>query len=269
MKTTWRTNFLLMITAMVYCSATVFAHPFHHSTSEIEWNGQRQCFEVAMNLPVADLEDALSVSLKRRVRLDDGDGCAKEIADYLHSHLQVTAAECSASQIRWIGREQELHSVWLYFEVYPKPSLQKPSVSAGEIFGTTAIGRSLPKNGTTNRESRPSAEPVTRWEDLFELNEAPTMAAAKQSADTSPEQVHRNAAPDQRPDHQSIAGSVPMTIGITCSVLAEVHPEQSHQFEVTIDGRTITHDLIIRPNGPNATQLVFAKTPLQRRTLMN
>lgn len=119
----------VFFTTAILCAANAFAaHPAHSSISEVEWNADSGCFEVAMRLHISDLEDAISVQDKSRFRLKDDEKSATRIEQYLAKTFAVESSLGKASRWNWIGMQLELHEVWVYFEV--KPVGSKPDASA-------------------------------------------------------------------------------------------------------------------------------------------
>ncbi len=120
----------LLTLAVVGLTSCATAHPFHQQMTELQWNARTGCWEVAMSLDIAALEDALSLRMQRRVRLEPIEPLQEEIIAYLKETFAVSApprlSGRSGSErppggavIRWAGHELQLHSVWLYFEYVP------------------------------------------------------------------------------------------------------------------------------------------------------
>jgi len=112
-------------------------HPFHATSLELEWNAETGCFEAALRLPGPPLDEELARFAERPVALDTSDPVKrrqneKVLEDWVRSRLQLTAKDLPDCQIRWVGSETELRSVWAYFEVrlQPKPTAQPPSEDA-------------------------------------------------------------------------------------------------------------------------------------------
>ncbi len=107
----------LLIATFGACSIATAAHPGHYSIAEVEWNAKSDRFEVALRVPLAELEDAVANRLKRRVSLEHSKEREKHIIEYLRDHVSITRAADRASRIHWVGMELELHDAWLYFEI--------------------------------------------------------------------------------------------------------------------------------------------------------
>ncbi|MFM7056289.1 MAG: DUF6702 family protein [Planctomycetota bacterium] len=124
---------LLVLSTHVNSPAAT-AHPFHATSLELEWNPETGCFEAALQLPGPPLDEELARFAERPIALDTSDAAKRKqnekvLEDWVRSRLKLTARDLPNCQIRWVGTETELRSVWAYFEIrlLPKPSAQTPS----------------------------------------------------------------------------------------------------------------------------------------------
>ncbi len=120
-------------------SSAMALHPFHATSLELEWNSETGCFEAALRLPGPPLDEELARFAERPVALDTSDPVKrrqneKVLEDWIRSRLKLTAKDLPDCQIRWVGSETELRSVWAYFEVrlQPKPPAQPTSQEANK-----------------------------------------------------------------------------------------------------------------------------------------
>lgn len=109
------TAFLLSL--LLTANVVNAAHPYHVSLTEIEWNSERETFEVAMWVWPADLEKGLAKRLRRPVDLDKEKQLDQKLAAYLETQFGVTTKDGKKLSIRWVGHEKNLKQAWLYFEV--------------------------------------------------------------------------------------------------------------------------------------------------------
>lgn len=118
---------------VLFCSVQSFAalHPFHVSRAEIEYNGKRKTFEVAICVWPDDLEKAVSKSEDKLIEIDSISEKSRDrvLSRYVaKSFLFVPSvkekkeaeAESKPAPIRWVGSEFSLKQAWLYFEVDAK-----------------------------------------------------------------------------------------------------------------------------------------------------
>jgi len=121
-------RFGTIFVAGLIASQMAEAHPLHSQVTEIEWNGDSHRFEVAMKLDAAAIEDALSLRVGGRVRLESTESVHKLVVDYLADTFEIQISDTSTTgTVTWHGLELELHSVWLYFEYSPPFSSAKRS----------------------------------------------------------------------------------------------------------------------------------------------
>ncbi|MFM7039502.1 MAG: DUF6702 family protein [Planctomycetaceae bacterium] len=116
---------LLFLLADHPCSAE-FAHPFHATSLELEWNPETGCFEAALRLPGPPLDEELARIAERPVSLDTTDPVKRRqnekiLEDWVRNRLKLTAKDLPNCEIRWVGAETELRSVWAYFEIRLQP----------------------------------------------------------------------------------------------------------------------------------------------------
>lgn len=113
------------------CSAA-FAHPYHATSLELEWNPETGCFEAALRLPGPPLDEELARIAERPVALDTTDPVKRQqnekiLEDWVRSRLKLTAKDLPNCEIRWVGSETELRSVWAYFEIRLQPKPPTPA----------------------------------------------------------------------------------------------------------------------------------------------
>lgn len=107
-------------------SAANYAHPFHATSLELEWNPETGCFEAALRLPGPPLDEELARIAERPVALDSPDLLKRQqneriLEDWVRRRFKLTAKDLPHCEIHWVGVETELRSVWAYFEVRLQP----------------------------------------------------------------------------------------------------------------------------------------------------
>lgn len=107
------------------------AHPFHVSVAEAQWNEDRDRLQIALRLSPRDLDAALSRTTGRRVVLEkESDEKTEELlADYLRGRIYLSSSPKAAAsndadavkerrrRFHWVGVEDEVRYVWVYFEL--------------------------------------------------------------------------------------------------------------------------------------------------------
>ena len=138
---------VVVLSFTLLCSPSVFAHGSHSSITEIEWNSKSERFEVAMRVSIADLEDAVSLTLKTRFHLENNPQRDQHLQAYLQKNFAAVFRGHTECRLYWVGCELELHDVWIYFEAQ---SIDDKATDGDENTTVTA---------ETNH--------VQRWQDLF------------------------------------------------------------------------------------------------------
>lgn len=107
------------------------AHPFHVSVAEAQWNNDRSRLQIALRLSPRDLDAVLSQASGRRVVLEkESDEKTKELLiAYLRDRVYLSSSQQDATtrdaeavdqrrrRFHWVGVEDEVRYVWVYFEL--------------------------------------------------------------------------------------------------------------------------------------------------------
>ena len=96
---------------------SAYAHPFHVSNAEVEWNEESKSLEVALKVWPIDLEEALENETRRSLDLDKTEDIDQLIVSYLQSRFVFHQADGKPAKIDWLGKEISVKSAWLYFEI--------------------------------------------------------------------------------------------------------------------------------------------------------
>lgn len=113
-------NVVLICIAMLAGLGQVRAHPHNITTATAYWIEENRSFEVAMKLPVEEMEDILIRETGRTTLMIDGKQAEGEqlLRDYLEAHFRFKNAEGKFQPWRWIGYEVENETeAWVYLEV--------------------------------------------------------------------------------------------------------------------------------------------------------
>ena len=132
---------LLAVALTLPGEAANASHPFHVTRAEVEYNADRQTFEVAICVWPEDLALAVSKMEKRTVKIDSETEASRDeifsryvakkfrfVAQTKTDNTKKTDAKSddakqekpAAAKIRWVGSELEIKQGWLYFEVDAK-----------------------------------------------------------------------------------------------------------------------------------------------------
>lgn len=130
-------NVVLVALIAGFAADASASHPYHVTRAEVEYNKQRQTFQVALCVWPEDMEKAVSVLAERAVDIDAEPAkqlnalmkayvakkftfvpVAEEDGDDVDVKADAQEAETSkAASIRWVGSEVKIKQAWLYFEV--------------------------------------------------------------------------------------------------------------------------------------------------------
>ena len=110
----------LIVAALLSCVIApriAFAHKFHESLTQLEYNRQTQSVEISIRLFADDLEAALSKRTGRSVRLDKTPDVEPLTLDYLRHTFELKNGEGESKQLAWVGMEIQVDVVWAFVEV--------------------------------------------------------------------------------------------------------------------------------------------------------
>ena len=108
---------LLLVLAWISAAPDfVHAHPFHVTIAEAEHNVSAKTLEVALRVNSVDLEAILSKRTNRKVDLDETKDVDAMIVSYLNEAFRIETAAKAPVKLKWVGKETEVKTAWLYFE---------------------------------------------------------------------------------------------------------------------------------------------------------
>ncbi len=107
---------------LVLCMApSLWAHPFHISTAEIEYHAPTARLQVSVKVQATDIERAVARMTGQRFQLEQADA-AERLSRYLAAGFYVSVASDDAtaeqtSKLHWVGSELKGAWLWCYFEL--------------------------------------------------------------------------------------------------------------------------------------------------------
>lgn len=134
------------ILLVVACAANgIAAHPFHVCVGQMQWNDEKQHWEVSLRVHPQDLERAIAQEQNKRCSIEDSD-FSEQVIPFLNKQFaivdspetksvsEVIAALDSEespprSELRWVGMESERGWLWIHLEMIP-PNHIAPDHSA-------------------------------------------------------------------------------------------------------------------------------------------
>ncbi|MBL8814751.1 MAG: hypothetical protein JNL58_01885 [Planctomyces sp.] len=113
---------LFFIVGMLTAAPTHAAHPFHSTSTEMEWNPESRRFEVALQLPGLQIDEELSRLHKRHINMESTTDAEQLLEKYIKTKFEVTGKGLDQCQLHWVGVEIDARNVWAYFEVELLPT---------------------------------------------------------------------------------------------------------------------------------------------------
>ncbi|ALJ01155.1 hypothetical protein DC20_02960 [Rufibacter tibetensis] len=110
-----------------------WAHEFHTSITDAKYNPKNQTYELSVRVFADDLEEALSRRHKTTIRLDRSERVNKLMAEYLQTHVAISAVKGTKATQKFIGAQEEADAIWLYLEI---PAGKAP---AGQVWVQNAL----------------------------------------------------------------------------------------------------------------------------------
>ena len=110
---------VLAILLTLLAAAPLFAHPYHTSIGEADWNPETKRLEVALRFVPDDFDRALRAHAGPPSPEATTEEVDRQIVDWLAQGFRVLEdPESDApAPIQWVGKEVSIEHVWLYFEV--------------------------------------------------------------------------------------------------------------------------------------------------------
>ncbi|BBM83236.1 DUF6702 family protein [Candidatus Uabimicrobium amorphum] len=123
-----------LVVILFLCSTFLFAHRYHFTISEVEWNSQNKCLEVGLRVDSFELESVLSKIYGKKIDLEKTKDVDKILHLYLQKRFLVKTPQRKPCSIVWIGKEISRGQLWLYFEVPVKEPLEGLIISNSVLF---------------------------------------------------------------------------------------------------------------------------------------
>ncbi|MBX7221873.1 MAG: hypothetical protein K1Y36_18110 [Blastocatellia bacterium] len=99
------------------CSATVSAHKFHASFTQMEFNRQEKSVEIAIRLFSDDFTEILSRRAGKHISLDVSKEAEKAAFAYVSEKLEIKNRQGVSLKPVWVGMEPQVDTTWVYLEI--------------------------------------------------------------------------------------------------------------------------------------------------------
>lgn len=110
-------------------AADAFAHPFHSTRTEVEWNAEAKTIQAAIRVWPADLEAELSETAGRPYDLARSPGVDEALLALVEKQVLLRDGETALAGWKWVGKEIGDREAWLYVELPLAEPPQQLSVS--------------------------------------------------------------------------------------------------------------------------------------------
>jgi hypothetical protein len=91
-------------------------HRYHTTLTRIDYNQEQKIFEISIQLFKHDLEPLLERKYKTRIDFEKTKDIDALILNYLNEEFVLTDKTGAAKNLKWVGREMDVDSVWIYLE---------------------------------------------------------------------------------------------------------------------------------------------------------
>ena len=128
---------VLLFAAICFASLReTSAHRYHTSLARVEYNDKEKLLEITVQTFSHDLEAALEKHHGKRVSLDKTPNVEQIIVKYLSENFVVKNQKGETKQLRWIGKEQQTDTVWLYLEAEMPEGIEGATLDNRFMFET-------------------------------------------------------------------------------------------------------------------------------------
>lgn len=115
------TTIVLMLCGLLLAPHAAHAHKFYVSFTRIEYNRETRTAEISIRTFADDLEVVLTKRTGKAVYLDTTKDVGALVFDYVRDSLTLTGHHSKQpKQLKWVGMETNVDSVWIYLEA-PMP----------------------------------------------------------------------------------------------------------------------------------------------------
>ena len=97
-------------------SPALAAHRFHTSLTRVDYDEKQKLFEISIQLFTHDLVPLLERKTGADVDLEKPSAIDQAILDYLNENLVLKDKTGSVKTLKWVGKESDVDTVWIYVE---------------------------------------------------------------------------------------------------------------------------------------------------------
>jgi len=116
--------FCLSLSTFCLMPQAASAHRYHTSLTRIDYNAKQKIYEISIQLFTHDLMPLLERKSGKRTELDKLKEADKIILNYLNENFILTDKKGATKTLKWVGRESDVDSVWIYLETEATENLE-------------------------------------------------------------------------------------------------------------------------------------------------
>ena len=106
----------LLILVLTTGALSLSRHKFHTTLTRIDYNGDQKLFEISIQMFRHDLVPLLEQKNGARIDLEKTKDIDNLILKYLNQEFILSDKKGEAKQLKWVGKELDIDSVWIYLE---------------------------------------------------------------------------------------------------------------------------------------------------------
>lgn len=107
----------LLGTCLLFLSGLAFAHAFHTSEAEADWNAKSGSLEIALCVEPFELERLLTSIHEEKIDLERTPEVDTLVSDWISASFKVSSAKGELVGLSFVGFEVSAKEAWVYFEV--------------------------------------------------------------------------------------------------------------------------------------------------------
>ena len=130
-------NAFFISLSIVFLATDAFSlnrHRYHTSLTRMDYNADEKLFEISIKLFLHDLVPVLEKKFRSRINLEKTSEVDNLILKYLNQEFALKDKTGAAKELKWVGKEIDVDSVWIYLEAESGESLEGYSLQNTIFF---------------------------------------------------------------------------------------------------------------------------------------
>ena len=105
-----------LFSLILWLPGILFAHPFHVSVTNVDYNASAQSVEITHKIFLNDLEYALREETGKKINLTEDENIDSLIQKYLSANFSISINEKKYNPT-YLGKEVQSDAIWFYQEI--------------------------------------------------------------------------------------------------------------------------------------------------------